>query len=183
MTIITITGTPGSGKSTLAKLLAKRLGYKQYSIGDLRREYAASRGITLADLNALSDSGIEDTDTKFDEYQHELGSKAENFVIDSRLGFHFIPHSIKLYIDAEERTRARRFLLRDSVGEDPVSMEQAIRLNRERVASDKKRYMKYYGLEPYCHRNYDLVLDSTHDTPEQLVKKVLEKFPQLSRTN
>ena len=34
--IITISGLPGSGKSTIGKMLAKKLGYKFYSMGDLR---------------------------------------------------------------------------------------------------------------------------------------------------
>jgi len=49
--IITIGGTAGSGKSSVAKELAKRLGYKFYSAGDVRRKYALSKGISLAELN------------------------------------------------------------------------------------------------------------------------------------
>ena len=44
---ITIGGMPGSGKSTIGKMLAKSLGYKYYSIGEIRRELAQKRGLTM----------------------------------------------------------------------------------------------------------------------------------------
>ncbi len=182
MAIISITGTPGSGKSTLAKALAKALGYRHYSIGDLRRKAAAEAGLTLAEYNKRSETGEEDTDTAFDEYQQRLGKQEDGFVIDSRLGFHFIPQSIKLFVDADETVRAERLLKRESVAEAPESIEHAKRLNRERTESDRARYLHYYSLDPFEQRHYDLVLDSTEQTPEELVAQVLERFPELQRS-
>jgi len=174
--IITITGTPGSGKSTLAKALAARLGYRHYSIGDLRREHAAEQGLSLAAYNKLSETGEEDTDTAFDEYQQRLGTKEDRFVMDSRLGWHFIPTSIKLFVDADEEVRARRLLKRESVAEAADDLEHAKQLNRERTASDRARYLKYYGLDPFTKSHYDLILDSTRKTPDELVDEVVARF-------
>lgn len=179
MAIITITGTPGSGKSTLAKALARKLGYRHYSIGDLRRKAAVEEGVSLAEYNKKSETGEEDTDTAFDAYQRKLGETEDNFVMDSRLGWHFIPHSLKLFVDADEEVRARRLLQRESVAEHPASVEQARVLNAERTASDSARYLKYYGIDPFQHAHYDLLLDSTTKTPEELVEIILERFPHL----
>jgi cytidylate kinase len=44
--IITLSGYPGSGKSTAGKLLAAKLGYNRYSIGDLQRRLAAEHNLT-----------------------------------------------------------------------------------------------------------------------------------------
>ena len=90
--IITISGIAGSGKSTVAKLLAKKLNYKHYSIGDFMREIAKQRKTTLLELSkeAEKDSSI---DKELDQKQIELGKTQDNFVIDSRLGFHFIKNS------------------------------------------------------------------------------------------
>ncbi|MFH1364907.1 MAG: AAA family ATPase, partial [Candidatus Aenigmatarchaeota archaeon] len=88
--IISICGISGSGKSTISKLLAERLGYKHYSIGEIRRKMAVDRGMTLAELNKLGEK--EDfTDKEVDKFQEELGKKEDNFVIDGRTSFHFIP--------------------------------------------------------------------------------------------
>lgn len=178
MVIITINGTPGSGKSTFARLLAKRLNYKFYSVGDERRASAELRGITLAEFNKLGE-GEEDTDTRFDQFQKKLAEKGESFVIDSRLGFFFIPKSIKIFLDADEEVRAERFLERESVGEHPHSITEAKRMNRERVQCDVRRYMTHYGVNPYDKQMFDIVLDSTTKSPNQLVDEVVERFSEL----
>ena len=43
-----------------------------------------------------------------------------------------------------------------------------------RVESDRQRYLAHYGLDPWKPEHYDLVLDSTNASPEELVAQVLE---------
>ncbi|MFO8015868.1 MAG: AAA family ATPase, partial [Candidatus Woesearchaeota archaeon] len=47
---ITISGKPGSGKSTVARLVAERLGLNHYSLGDMQREVAREKCISMAEL-------------------------------------------------------------------------------------------------------------------------------------
>src|SRR4030067_215399 len=107
--IITIHGQAGSGKSSISKLLAKRLRYKHYSVGDLRRQIAKKHGIPLTELNKLGEKH-DWTDRGPDELQQELGKKEDNFVIDGRTCFFFIPHSFKVYLHADIKVRAKRVL-------------------------------------------------------------------------
>ncbi len=94
--IIVISGSPGSGKSTVGKILAKDLGYKFYSMGDLRGQMAMERGLTIDQLNEIGKT--EDwTDRAADEYQKKLGETEDNFVIDSWAGFHFLPQAFKIF--------------------------------------------------------------------------------------
>ena len=53
--IITISGKAGSGKSTIAKELAKKLKLKHYSIGDLMRQIAKEKNISLIELSKLAE--------------------------------------------------------------------------------------------------------------------------------
>jgi len=181
MAIITITGTPGSGKSTLAKLLAKTLGYTHYSMGDLQRKLATERGLSINELVSKNTAGQENTDEYIDDYQTTLGQREDNFVLDSRLGFHFLPKSIKLFVDADEDVRAQRSTQRTTVAEEHASVAEAKRRNRQRVADEKANFTKRYGVSPYDAQNYDLVLESTHDSPEALVRQVLDRFPDLAK--
>ncbi len=177
--IISIGGAPGAGKSTVARLLAERLGYKRYSIGTLRREMARKRGMTLEEYNALGEKDPS-TDIEVDAYQKKLAETEDNFVIDGRTSWHFIPDSFKVYLTVEERAGAERIfseLQKDdkrNEGKHLTSVEAVIESNRERVTSDKKRYAKYYGIDAYDTANYDLIIDTTKKTPSEVAGEILK---------
>ena len=105
--IITISGTAGSGKSTVGKLLAQQLKFKHYSIGDFMRQIAKERNLSLEDLGRIAE-GDKSIDQTLDRKQIELGKNNDRFVIDARLGYHFIPNSIKIFLTAELKDRAER---------------------------------------------------------------------------
>ena len=77
--IITISGKPGAGKSTVAHLLTKNLKFGEYSMGNIRRELAQKRGMTLQQYNKLGETNPS-TDTEIDKYQEQLGRTKDNFV-------------------------------------------------------------------------------------------------------
>jgi len=177
--IITISGDPGSGKSSVAKAVAKKLGYNHYSGGDMRGLLAKEHGMTIDQLNAVGEK--EDwTDRGVDEQIGKLSKREDNFVIDSRLAFHFIPQSVKIYLSANVKVAAERIykdtLIKDTDRSDEPkykNAEEVERYLRERVASDKKRYKKYYGLDHTDPKHYDLVLDTTRLSLEESIEKVL----------
>ncbi len=178
--IISISGVPGSGKTSIAKLLAARLGVPFFSMGGLRGKMALERGITLDELNKLGETDAT-TDTSVDDYQRELGKKENAFVIEGRLSWHFIPHSFKIFLDCDPREAARRiFEARQNTSDidridiptsdvsserqdEPLygSAEDAERDIANRVASDDRRYAKYYGVNYRDPSHYDLVFDTT----------------------
>lgn len=178
--IITIGGAAGSGKSTIAKMLAKKLGWPYYSIGNLRREKARERGMTLAEYNKLGEVNPA-TDIEADEYQKELAEKEDNFIIEGRASWYFIPRSVKIYIDVDEKEGARRVwaeLRKDSKkrNEDRKlkTIDDVLESHRQRKESDTKRYEKYYNIDVYNHSYYDFVLNTTSLNKEEVFKKVYE---------
>jgi len=58
------------------------------------------------------------------------------------------------------------------------SIEQAVTEWHERIASDKKRYKKHYGItDCYKFKNYDLLIDTSEfNSPEPTVKIILAKY-------
>ena len=98
--IITIGGRAGSGTTTSGRALAKKLGYKFYCAGDIRRKFANSKAITLAQLNERAEKEPS-SDFLVDDYMKEMAKKEDNFVVDAWLGFHFFPESIKIFLDAD----------------------------------------------------------------------------------
>lgn len=158
--IITISGTPGSGKSTLAKNLARKLGLKHYSTGDLMREMAAERHISLIELSKIAEKD-RSIDEELDQRQIELGKTEEDFIIDGRLSFHFIPNSIKIFITASQKERAERIYADNIRKENNISFESTLKDLKRREISEKRRYKKYYNLDYTKKSQYDLVIDNT----------------------
>jgi len=174
--IITIAGLPGSGKSTIAKLLSKELQIPWYSVGDLRGKMAQERGMTIDEFNKLGETEAF-TDNEVDDYQKKLGEGDEDFIMDGRLSWHFIPHSLKVFLDVEPDEAARRIFgadRTDRADERPyASVEDVKKAVTDRMASDQRRYQKYYGVDFLNRANYDVVIDTTKLTPEQIVNEIL----------
>jgi predicted cytidylate kinase len=169
----------GSGKSTVAKMLAEKLGWPRYYIGGLRREKARERGLTLAEYNRLGETDPA-TDFEVDEYQKKLGETEDNFIIEGRTSWHFIPHSLKIYLDVDKKIAAKRIFhdLQKSVDRNEArkfDTEEAVLANiLEREKSDRARYQKYYQYDVYDPSHYDFVLNTTNLTIEEAFEKIFE---------
>ena len=174
--IISIGGTQGSGKSTIAQKLSEALGWPRYYMGGLRREAASKSGLTLAEYNKLGETDPS-TDLEVDNYQKELGEKEDNFIIEGRTSWYFIPHSLKLYIDVDKETGAKRIFnnlqMKNNRNEDKNlnSVEAVLKSNIERQESDAKRYKKYFNIDVYNPKNYDFYLNTTNLNPEEAFNK------------
>lgn len=157
---ITIAGMPGSGKSTAADFLARKFRLKRYGIGDLRRKMALERGMTLSELNRLGEKEMW-TDKEMDEYQKKL-AKEDNFVIDGRLSWFFIPSSIKIFFNVNPKTGAERIFMAARKSERKYENASEVeKANKERIRSDMKRYKKLYGINPYEMKNHDILIDTS----------------------
>jgi len=171
--IISISGQAGSGKSSVAKELAQSLSLKHYSMGDLRRKMAQDRNITLAELNELGEKR-DFTDKQVDEYQKELARKENNFIIDGRLSYYFIPDSLKIFLKAHLRTRAERVYNDERTEEKFRDIGDAIASLIEREKSDKTRYSQYYNIDCMNELQYDLVLDTTNLDIEEVRQEIIK---------
>ena len=179
--IISLSGKPGSGKSTVAKQLAEQLNYKRYYVGGMRRQAAKVKGMTLAEFNKLGEES-DVTDKEFDDFVKELSQKEDDFVVEGRLAFHFIPHSLKIFLDVDEEVGARRIWLALKNGQQMArnegrnldSYEDVLDVVRERMKSDVVRYQKYYQINVFEPQHYDLFLDTTNLSPQQEFEKVYD---------
>ena len=181
--IITLSGVAGSGKSTVAKLVAQKLGLKHFSMGDLQRQYAIKKGLTIEELGKLeaTDPTI---DQEVDATQTELAKKEDNFVIDSWLGFHFIPQSFKVFLDCEDEVAAGRIYgdtvsnKRNNSEKRAESLEEAIKIRRFRQETNRDRWYRFYQADFLDKNNYNLVVDTSHINIDQVVEKILNNLPQ-----
>jgi CMP/dCMP kinase len=181
--IISISGAEGAGKSTIAKLLAAKLGWPRYYIGGLRREKAKERGLTLEEYNKLGETDPL-TDIEVDEYQKKLGKTQDDFIIEGRTSWHFIPQSYKIFLDvtfAEGAKRIFKALREDNSrneGKNLKTYEDVLASLKSRRGSDKIRYAKYFGIDVFDLKNYDFILDTTNLNIDQVFAKVLKKITE-----
>jgi len=177
--IISISGKPGSGKSTIAKIISEKLKMKRYYMGQIRRDMARKMGLTIDEFNKLGEK--EDfTDKEIEKYVEKLGKTEDNFIIESRTAFHFIPNSLKIFLDVSLDEGARRIfnelkeMMRKRNEPKYKNVKEAKAKIIERMKSDEKRYRKYYGIDCYNQKRFDFVLDTTKLSIEEVANKVLE---------
>lgn len=176
--IVTVTGTPGSGKSTVAKALAKEFSLRHYSSGQFMRDMADKRGVSLMDLTlqAEEDRSI---DREIDDYVMMLGRQKDDFVIDSRLAFHFIPDSIKVFLKCAPGVAAERIARdvrehRRAVESEIASVEDALGAIQRRRESERKRYQEYYGVDIEDESQFDIVIDTSDFSIEESIAAVVD---------
>ena len=135
--------------------------------------------MTLAEI---TERGVTDfsVDREIDEYQQNLGNSEDNFVIEGRTSWYFIPRSVKIYLDCDLDEGVKRIhdeLARENnrnEGNGLKSIEDVKRTVLKRIESDKKRYGQYYGFDVYDPKNYDLCIDTTDLTREQTFARIME---------
>lgn len=189
-TIITIAGRPGSGKSTAAKGVAELLGFKHFSSGDLFRQLAKEQGIDVlqANLAAEDEKEIPKIDYLVDEKLRQIGKTESKIVIDSRMAWHWIPDSFKVFLDLDLETAAQRILGKmtharieaEHIPEDP---KEYAKLLKKRLDSEARRYKKIYNVDPYTTTNYDLVINTESHDAEQVVSLILNDYEMTAATD
>jgi cytidylate kinase len=178
--IISITGTLGSGKSSTADLVAKKLGFQRFSAGDFFRKIGLKLGISLNEVSkkAETDPVI---DTMTDDEVKKIG-EMNKVVIDSRMAFHFIPESFKVYLELPPEIAKGRILnnLKDNElrkqSEDSLTSEEIYKKIVNRLESEKKRYKELYGVDHTNKKNYDLVVDTSKNNLEQVVEIIVSEY-------
>lgn len=132
--------------------------------------------ISLLELarEAELDGGI--IDNILDDRQKKLGKTENNFIIDWRLAFYFIPHWLKIFLQVESHEAAKRVFhdeTRRTSVESHFDIEEAAKNIDIRRKSEDERYMKYYGIHIYDMSFYDIVIDTTGKSPERVFDEVM----------
>ena len=100
-------------------------------------------------------------DKMTDEEVRKIG-EMNKIVIDSRLAFHWIPNSFKVYLDLPPEIAKQRIsddlkvnkLRQES--ETSSSVEEIYKKIINRLESEKKRYKELYGLDHTDKNNFEM---------------------------
>lgn len=176
--IITITGKPCSGKGTVSKIFCKEHNFEYICVGDIQRQYAESKGYKDILSYSADTSEIINSDLIVDAKTKEIGETRANddILFDSRLAWHFIPHSFKVFIDVDWDIAAKRLLEANRADEKVKTINEAKKTLISRWEMENNRYQSLYQIDNLNISNYDLVLSSDNATPEELSKTIYKEY-------
>lgn len=172
---ISLAGDLGSGKSTVGAILRERFSAEIVSIGKIQRKMAAEMGMDTCEFNRYQETHPEFDkilDGKLAEYEKTDGS----FIFDSRMAWHFVPSAFSVYLSCDIKEAAKRVVAARRSDEEYATEKEAeekLRLRRER---EKKRYLDFYGVDITDMNNYDLVVDTTDKSPEEVSEAVAAEY-------
>ena len=176
--LISITGKLGSGKSTVCNIMKERYGFQIFSTCTINREYARRLGISTLELNKRLnedpslDHEIDGTVTKL-----SIERKDENLIFDSRMAWHFAKDTFKIFLTIEPMEAARR-VMKDQRGEEEryTDIEDACNKLIERSRVERDRFVDIYGVDYYDYNNFNIVIDTTSKTPDEVVAVIMENY-------
>ena len=174
---VTISGHPGSGTSTLVEGVCKTLSWSKLNGGQVFREMAEERGVSLEEFGqqCMEDASV---DQALDKLLVEtmLASDSPE-IVESRLAgwwaYKKELHCPRVWIDVSERVRAERVVNREG-----GSLEDQIKLIRERMESDGSRYSEYYDIDIDSHDPYTCVIESDDMSIEDVLAHVLHHLEE-----
>ena len=152
-------------------MLKKRYIYS----GEIFRYLAEEHNMTLEEFGKYAEENS-DIDKKLDEKQVEILKKGD-VILEGRLSgwlayINKIP-ALKVSIDASLEIRASRVVNREE-----GSIDQRKKEIIERERSEETRYKNYYGIDLKDTSIYDLVINSSDKTPEEVVDIILGRLGQ-----
>ena len=176
MNHITLSGELGSGKSTVANYLISKMPFKIVSAGLLFRQLAAKHGMSAKEFNEFIEN-----DPKYDHYvddtMAELGRTDEKIIFDSRMAWHFVPSSFKIYLYVDVDTATER-IFNDTgrVSESYTDKTTARKEIMERRQSELLRYQNFYHCNLDDYNNYDLIVDTSHASRDEVNELIYNSF-------
>ena len=156
---VTISGPPGSGTSTLVSRIASSRGWSSLNGGDVFREEARTRGLTVEQLSSDAKEDLY-VDRSLDSLlQQRMSSHDSPEIIESRLsGWWAYKNSLnclRVWGNVSEQERAKRIQKRE--GGD---FGDCLRKSQNRQRDDMERYSILYGINLDDMSPYNLVVDA-----------------------
>jgi cytidylate kinase len=188
---ITVSGPPGCGATTLTEGLAEALNCGYVIGGDIFRDLAEERDLSLQQLIAKAEE--DDTidralDKRLRRIAEQWGAANKAFILESRLAGWLAGNraDLRIWLDAPEEIRIERLsdyevsyeIERPAERED-VSLRhlddegEIGPLLRVREVSEAGRYESYYGIDVEDQSFYDLSINTARWDAETVLEMVL----------
>jgi CMP/dCMP kinase len=165
---ITVTGQSGTGSTSAGRCLATKLGLTFYSAGEIVRSMAERLHMDIHEFDTYIQQHPE-YDAEIDKQQRQFGEAHNDFVLESRLGWFFVPSSVKILVTCGIEKRIHRVCEKENIGEQKARMQI-----EAREKSQLERFNNLYGIEdPWGAHHFDIVEHSSATSPETLAERMV----------
>ena len=172
---VTISGHPGSGTSTLVSLLCETKGWSSLNGGELFRQEAKRRNMSLSDFGQLCKEDLE-VDRQLDALLKEEMMRTDEdapSVIESRLSgwwaYKLGLSTPRIWLEVDDIERAKRVQAREG-GDLNFIIEE----NKQRSKVDEQRFDELYGLLPQQTEPYTHIINASDLNPQEVLASVLD---------
>ncbi len=169
--IITIGGLAGSGTSTTARILSEKIGTPLVSAGDIFRQMAQEKGMSILEFSKLAEGNIK-IDQEIDQRQAQQARQADDLIVEGRLSAYFVDADIKVWCTAPLDIRTERISQRENKNTSQAREEI---ITRER--SEAQRYQEIHSIDINNMDVYDIIIN-THafkaDSVAEIILKITE---------
>ena len=175
--IISLAGDLAAGKGTVSEILIKELNYGIYRNGEYVRKLAKDMGLDITSFNSYLFEHPE-IDVQIEKSASEYAKDHDNFIIDARLGWYAVPESFKVYLKVDIDVAAQRAFndCKRKNTECFATVEAQKQDMIKRYNSENERYWKLYHVHKEDMSNYDLVVDTTNLTPQEVADKIKNEY-------
>ncbi|MEC7703783.1 MAG: AAA family ATPase [Candidatus Thermoplasmatota archaeon] len=156
---VTVSGHPGSGTSTLVEGLCEEYGWTKLNGGQLFRDMAKNHSMTLEEFGHYCEEN-EQVDKELDALLADTIVNPESpEIIESRLAgwwaYRETHDCHRIWLEVSEGIRASRIVSREG-----GTIQGQVPQIKERMESDKLRYLQYYDIDIDSMEPYTLVIDA-----------------------
>jgi len=158
---------------TIAKLKKQNVNLSKFTIEQ------ANNSDHFHDIRHVVDSLIDDGMKNLGKELNREEHPNDIWIIDSRLAFANIPESFSVRLTTVPRIAGERLFNDKSRGEEDnkyETVEDAIREREERRIGERERYIKRYNIDLEDEDNYDLIIDTSYSSVEDISDTILKCF-------
>ena len=171
---ITVSGPPGCGATALCTRLSEAMDCPYVSGGDIFRDLAEDRDMSLTQLTAKAQASDEidrALDRRLLSIAEKWGASNQAFILESRLAGWLAGNraDIRILLDAPEEVRKNRISDREE-----TTAEMSVR-----EVNEAGRYQSYYDIDLDDRGFYDLQLNTARWSKEgvfELVRTAIELY-------